>query len=541
MAGFLDRAKKTTIGNFINNNLLKLSSLGMRYNDQVLKQSKAIGVTESTYGQNTGYLADELLFTMRMADIGQKKFIAYYNKQYKDRREFLRRFAMNSEIEFILDTIADEAIVYDEKNFFCYPDLSNLSNLKVVNDLKLKDEKTVEISKAINANFKKIYSRFHFNDDVTAWNYFRKFLVDGYLAFEIIYDEDGKQIIGFKELDATTLEPIVEETKEGIKRFWVQSSASGTTGGGPKLEDARIIYLSYGQGNILGRVSYVERLIRSWNLLRLIEHSRAIWNIMHATFRLKMVVPIGDQVRARGDQSLGQLINYYREEIYLDSESGELSINGKPSIGQFYKNYAFVSKNGETIDVSTVEGTGPNLNDTEALKYFQRKLQADSKVPSSRFDKENTFTITFGAEGMDREEIRFSKFINRLRSTFQELLVKPTLLQTLLEYPELADDEIFKMSVGIKYNKDNLFEQMKTIEITQKRLDFCTSLVGFNKAGDKPYFSTKWVVEKFLGITTDDLETNEQYLKEEQGSMEKPTKEEKPTSETPPEEETPTL
>jgi hypothetical protein len=360
----------------------------MRYNDLVIKQSKAVGITEGMYGPNAGYLSDDVLYTMRAADIGQKKYIAYYNRQYKERREFLRRFAMNSEIEFILDTIADEAIVYDEKNFFCYPDLTNL----ILDSLQLKEDKHDEISKSINSNFKKIYSRFRFNDDVTAWNYFRKFLIDGFLAFEIIYNENSTEIIGFKELDPLSLEHVVENTPEGLKGFWVQNR-NNTGAKENKLTESQVIYLSYGQENIIGRVSYVERLIRSWNLLRLIEHSKAIWNIMHATFRLKMVVPVGDQARARGEESLAKVLNYYREEIYLDSESGELSINGKPSIGQFYKNYGFVSKNGESVTVDTMEGTGPNLNDTDTLKYFQRKLQMDSKIPSSRFDKENTFTI----------------------------------------------------------------------------------------------------------------------------------------------------
>ena len=487
----------------------------MRYEDMVIRQSRAVGVTEAEFG-NQGYLPEEFLYSLALSDVGSKKFIAFFDKDYKSRREYLRKFAMNGEIEFILDTLSDEAIVYDEGNYFVKPDVSKVKEI-------LSPDTVDEICGEINTEFKKIYSHFHFNEGHDGWGYFRQFLIDGFLAFEIIFDPDGKNIVGFKELDPTSLRPGVEKSGDGnYKKIWVQYEDIPSMK--RVLLDSQIIYISYAKGNFTSRVSYVERLVRSFNLLRIMENSRIIWNIMNSSFRMKMVVPIGTKSPQKAKESLAEMMSIYKEDISLNYESGELAVNGQPSM-QFYKNYLFPSKNGEQPDISVIGGEGYDLSNNDIVKYFKIKLQEDSKIPFSRFDQgEGGGTVNFSADSTNRDEIRFAKFINRLRSIFQEVLLKPLFIQMGLLYPELAEDELFKSTLALKFNADNVFEEMKTMEIMTKRIEFVTSMMGImvkrkDATGmdvDVPYFNAQFVVEKYLKLDPSDIAENNRLNKKQE-------------------------
>lgn len=505
MAGFIQRFVQSSFmggKGAIKDNIKDVITLGLKYDDMVMKNSRAIGVAQAEFGKYA--IGDEnLMRSLELSDIGTKKNIAYFDKDFKARRDYLRKFALNGEIEFIIDTISDEAIVYDEGNFFL-----NTSNASV--DIELKEE----ISTAIEDNFKKIYQYFHFTEDTTAWDYFRQFLIDGFLAFEIIYDDKAKNIIGFKELAPESLRPDTEINEEGtLIKIWHQYEENPQMY--RKLKDSSIIYISYGKSPELSRTSYIERLVRSFNLLRILENSRIIWNLMNSTYRLKMVVPIGSKSPQRAKESLAELMSIYKEDIDLNFESGELFINGRPGM-QFYKNYMMPSKGGEQVEIETINGEGPDLSDTEALSYFENKLKKDSKIPTSRFDSSaGGGTLTMGADGIDRDEIRFNKFITRLRSKFQEVLYKPLYIQMILQYPALQGDELFKSQIGFKWNEDNVFQEIKQMEIDQKRLDHIESLRNLMDAdGTTPFFDMRYLIETHLFMSKEELDKNDKYKRE---------------------------
>jgi hypothetical protein len=192
MAGFFDRWGTNPLAS-LGEGLKRISNLGMKYDDMVIRQSRAIGPTEALLGGDT-FAPRDIAYAFAMADISQKKYTAIFDKDYPARRDFLRKFALNSEIDFMITTLADEAIVYDDNNYFAYPAMMNM---------EAKDE----IKDAMSNEFKKIYNYLGFVDDITGWQYFKQFLVDGTLALEIIFDEKGQNVIGFKELDAAFLKP----------------------------------------------------------------------------------------------------------------------------------------------------------------------------------------------------------------------------------------------------------------------------------------------------------------------------------------------
>jgi hypothetical protein len=501
MAGYIDKlGDKAGIFAGISSRLAKLSSLGMKYDDMVVRHSKAVGLAEAEFGQE-GFGDEKFLYGLALSDIGNKKYIAYFDKDIPSRIEFLNKFAANGEIEFILDTICDESIVYDEKNFFCLPNQANLGDVKN------------EVYEKIEKSFKKVYAAYRFNNDISAWNLFRKFLITGFLAFEIVYDKDAKNVIGFKEIDAVFLQPNIEKMNDGtFNRTWTLYPES--THNKRELLDSQVIYISYASTNGKGvRISYLERLVRSFNLLRTIENSRVIWNIMNSTFRLKMVIPIGTKSKQKAKESLAELMSLYKEDIALDYDSGELSVNGRASM-QFYKNYLLPQKNGEVPDLEVVNGAGPDLTDSDILKYFTGKLQQDSKLPGSRFNADGSDVLQMGATGIGREEIRFGKFIGRLQSIFQEIITKPLWIQMELQNEEIKGDNYLKGQLGLQFNEDNMFARFKNYEIQEKSLNMFNGFKDIMEAdGTTPYFNIDFLVNHYELFTVDELAQNAQMKK----------------------------
>lgn len=503
MAGFTDRKGSLSRDNFVTKRLKQLSKLGMEYDDMILRNSRAVGLSEDKIGYSFNPMGadnDDMYYAfaaLSMSDTTLRKNISFYDKSYPKKRDQLRIFAVQDEIEEILDTIADESIVFDDSNFFAYPQYNG--------------EIKSEIREIMQDVYNKVYTYFGFNDGLTAWNYYRKWLIDGYLAFEIIYNDTQDQIIGFKELDPVSLIPVIDDQTN--KKMWIQYKGQGVKE--RKLYDSQVIYISYSSVNSPNRVSYAERLVRSFNLLRIMEQSRIIWAVTNASWKMKFIIPVGGKSKTRAKQSLSQLMHNYREIIDFDYDSGELSVNGKPMM-QFSKEYWLPSKDGEEPQIEPMGGDGPDLSDTETLKYFSDKLKLASKIPFSRFDVDSPATYEIAAEGMLREEIKFAKFINRLRSIWQEILVKPTYIQMVLDNPALGDDFNFKSNFTIKFNKENVFEEMKSMDLATKRIEFITTLKDSLVQQDADlnevsYFNLDFLVQRYGGFTQEDLKMNERF------------------------------
>ena len=510
MAGFIDdfSQRNPNIGKILKS-VSKIGSFGMEYKDLVVKNSQAIGVSEAMMRERMGLTDsdEDFIFSLASQDTSNRKYIAYFDKDYPFKREFLRRFALNAEIEWILDILADEAIVYDDRNFCCSLSLVNM-------DLK------EDVVDSLRDNFRKMYISHGFNNGISAWQYFRQFLIDGFLSFEIVYSDDGRQIVGFKELDPTSLTPTTERNQSGETiPTWIQYYGDSTRE--RRLYDSQVIYISFAKGNSASRTSYCERLIRSHNLLKIMEHTRIILNVMNAYFRIKMTIPVGSRSPQKAKETLGELMTMYKEDIKLNTESGELSVNGRPNL-QFYKNYLFPVQGGESPKIETINSAGPNLNIIDAVVYFFNKLKADSKIPFNRFAARSGGTVgtyKIGAESAERDEIRYNKFINRIRSIYQEIMLKPLWIQMTLDHPELKNDAVFRSQLGIKWNSDNQFGESKEIEQLIKKIDFIAGLSEIKeKKGEEenPYFSQDFLIDKFLGLTNEDRRVNEIYKKKDE-------------------------
>lgn len=523
-----DRTINEALQNSMNNNNIKkpntiskilrtLSHYGMNYSDKVYKNMIAIPadkalqpkdplIQQSLYG-TAGYMNN-----WKVKPEEEKPF---NEKTLDQKREILRKLASQPELEDIIEIMANECIVYnDDETYICTPFLDTA----LIQELNEKSAE--EINSSIEASFYKMYMLLDWKRN--AWNVFKKYLIEGVLAYEITYDnlECPKSIIGITDIDPATLTKSIED---GVT-YWIQFK--GVMGQERKLLDAQVIYIKYDDNGSTQRQSYLERLIRAFNIYRIVEQAQIIWTVTQASFKTVFTIPVGGMNKARGAQTLREAMQRYKEDIAFNTDTGEIMVNGKMNL-PFNKEYWMPENEQGTPQIETLVDQGPMLNDSDQLKYFKDNLYFMSKIPTSRFDKEQQATW-FGSDPTQqlREEINFGRFVARLRNSFADIILKPIRIQLTLSIPDIKNDKRILDAVSLRWNSYNQFEEMANIEIMSKRVEFIgtmkDSLVITNEEGEEEsYFSPKFLIIKYLKMSEADLELNEKYKEEERLAKEK--------------------
>lgn len=468
-----------------------LSSYGMNYDDMIIRNQVGISINEDPYAARGNSMYD--FFSQRaVASVLNRKSIPYLDKAYADKRRILREYSIKDEIRDFVSSIADECIVYNDERDFCSP-------------VALPVEYSTEIQDKYQEYFESIYNKFGFSDNITAWNMMKDFLVDGYVALEIIFDDKKKNIISFNRLRPETLVPAYEPA---IGHLWIQFPED------PQLRriflDSQIVYVSYSTQNEFSETSYVEGLIKPYNQLKILQQTRIMFNIINATIYQKFTIPIKGMSRQRAEEQIGQLIHDYSEEVEWDDSLGTLTINGSKHL-PYNKQIWFPEGDAGTPNMTLESPQGHNLNDDTMLDWFFKALKRASKIPMSRFEGDNGGgnLVTDAAE-MTRDEIKFHNFIMRLRSNFKELIVKPLRLQMLIEFPELKDDEFFTNAVDITFFTNQVFEEWKKINNLEKKAGIVGTLLGVMN-GDKPYFHIEWIMDNVFKLTPEEKAENSKY------------------------------
>ena len=497
--------------------LTYLSKYGMSYDDKVYQNIQSVPSDKLLQNKSETSLLYTNLFgsSNNAAKQTPEEEKPFNEKTFGQRIQILRNMSGQPELEDILDQMSNEAIVYDDaESYICKPYIDN-GLLYDLNKKNLED-----IDNAIQTAFYKIYLFLRMKEK--AWDVFKKFLIDGVLCYEIVYDnlDNPKNIINIVEVDPTTLTKVVEN----MTIYWVQFK--GVLGRERKLLDSQIIYIKYEDSGVTTRQSYLERLIRPFNIYRIVEQAQIIWTVTQSSFKTLFTIPVGSMNRTKGMQTLASVMNRYKEDISFNIDTGELAINGKTNL-PFNKEYWLPQNENGRPEIETLVDNGPTLNDSEQIKLFENKLYKMSKIPINRFDRDAQSTW-FGTDPTQalREEIDFARFVNRLRNTFGQILVKPLQIQIALSLPEIKCDKRILNSISLQWNSYNLFEEMMNIEVMTKRIEFIANMkdslvVTDDEGNDVPFFSNKFLIKKYLKMSEADLELNEQFKEEEKLEKEK--------------------
>ena len=498
--------KKGTIAKFFSN----MSRLGMTYDDKVIDNMRAIPADKNFLPKQDQLLNQDLFTQLNSAwKVKSNADKGFFEKDYPTKREALRKLALQPELEDILDTMTNEAIVYDtDLTYFAEPFIE----IQELHDVK--KEFRHDIEEKMGNYFRKFYKMLNWK--YNAWDDFKRWLIEGILAWEIVYDKLDKptEIIGLIPIDPATL----TKKYENNKWYWIQYK--GIQGKERKLLDAQVIYIPYQETNSVNRISYLERLIRPFNIYRIVEQAQLIWTITNSSYKMKFTIPVKGMNKTMGMQTLSSAMNRYKEDIKFIADSGELSINGQATM-PFNKEYWFPENDSGSPSIETLGGDGPELNDNDQLKYYKNCLYKISKIPLTRFDQESGETW-FGSDptSVARTEIDFARYVNRLRNQFSQIMIKPLKLQLALSIPELQDNKAFLEAVSLQYKSYNLFEEMMEMELMQKRVEFIQtmkeSMIDMDIDGNEiKYFSSEFLVKKYLKFSSEDIKLNDKLKKEE--------------------------
>ena len=354
--------------------LTSLAHYGMNYDDKVYQNMVAVPADKLLQPKDDVLLQQTIYgSSMNNWRIKQEEEKSFSQKTLEQKRQILRNLAMQPELENILDIMANEAIVYDdEESYICTPYLDT----GLIQDLNEKSAE--EIRNCIDTSFYKMYMLLDWKRN--AWDDFKRFLIEGVVSYEIIYDslDNPKSIIGIVDLDPATLTKTV---KDGVT-YWVQFK--DIVGQERTLLDSQVIYIKYEDSGVSTRQSYLERLIRPFNLYRIVEQAQVIWTVTQSSFKTLFTIPVGGMNKAKGMQTLAQAMNRYKEDISFNTETGELQVNGRVNL-PFNKEYWMPENEQGKPEIETLVDNGPQLNDSDQIKYFFFFFYKMSKIPESRF------------------------------------------------------------------------------------------------------------------------------------------------------------
>lgn len=497
-----DNAPEFRAPSTISKFLSKISNYGMSVTDDIYRNMHAIPANKDLIPKELDVINNiygNIQSNFRSKSEEDKP---YSEKQFNQKREVLRKMAQQPEIEDIIDIMSNECIVYDsEMAYICQPYIDTAVS-------QMLGEKNIEqLNNAIDTHFYKLYLLLDWKR--MAWNDFKRYLVDGVLAYEIVYDdiENPRTILGIVELDPVTL----TKAYENGQIVWYQFK--GVHNMERKLIDSQIIYIKYEDESVVDRTSYIERLIRPFNIYRIIEQAQVIWTVTQSSFKTMFTIPVGGMNKAKGAQTLNMAMNRYKEDISFNAETGELQVNGRKNL-PFNKEYWLPENEAGKPEIETLVDQGPTLNDSDQLKYHLAKLYKMSKIPENRFDKESQSTW-FGNDPTQqlRDEINFSRFVERLRNTFAEILLKPLRIQVALSIPDIKNDKRILDAISLRFNSYNQFEEMMSIEIDNKRIEFIQNMAGLvttdAEGNETPFFCIPFLIKKYLKMSDADMELNE--------------------------------
>jgi len=426
-----------------------------------------------------------------------------------------REMAMQPEIESAIDDIVNEAI--------CQDDDGKIIQI-VLDQLKQSDK----IKKAIKEEFQTVLRLMNYNN--MAQDIFRRYYVDGRLYYHIIIDRDNPQQ-GIKELryiDPRKIRKVREIKKKKDERTGVDimnvvneyyiyndkvvtGSSSNYGPVGVRITTDSIISVVSGLMDSRRAVvlSYLHKAIKPLNQLRMIEDATVIYRISRAPERRIFYIDVGNLPKLKAEQYLRDIMVKYKNKLVYDANTGEVRDDRK-FLSMMEDFWLPRREGGKGTEITTLPG-GQNLGELEDVKYFERKLYKSLNVPISRLEPNQGFSIGRVAE-VTRDELKFSKFVDRLRNKFSDVFDQALRVQCVLKGICTEDEwEVFKENVYFDFIKDNNFSELKEAELMKERLSLLSSVDPYTGR----YFSQAWIQRNVLRLTDDQIKEMQIEIDEE--------------------------
>jgi len=411
-----------------------------------------------------------------------------------------REMAMQPEIESAIDDIINEAI--------CQDDDGKIIDI-VLDNLKQSDK----IKKAIREEFQIVLKLLNYNN--MASDIFRRYYIDGKMYYHIIIDKENPTQ-GIKELryiDPRKLRKVREVKKKKDERTGVDvmdvineyyiyndkvtTGASSNFGPvGVRITTDSIISVVSGLMDSRRAVvlSYLHKAIKPLNQLRMIEDATVIYRISRAPERRIFYIDVGNLPKLKAEQYLRDIMVKYKNKLVYDANTGEVRDDRK-FLSMMEDFWLPRREGGKGTEITTLPG-GQNLGELEDVKYFERKLYKSLSVPISRLEPNQGFSLGRVSE-VTRDELKFSKFVDRLRNKFSDVFDQALRAQCVLKGICTSDEwAMFKEHIYYNFIKDNNFTELKDAELMRERLSLLTEIDPYTGR----YFSQKWIQKNVLRL-----------------------------------------
>ena len=426
-----------------------------------------------------------------------------------------RDIASHPECDAAVEDIVNEAIVGDNRS----------APIEIVMDeLKASDK----VKKAIKDEFESVISLLHFNS--YSHDIFRKWYVDGRLPYHVIIDNKNpkKGIQELRYIDPTKLRKIkeVEEEKDPktganiIKKseeyFLFQDSKMQGNGEGLKIHPDSIVYCTSGMLDPTRKriLSHLQKAIKPVNQLRMMEDSLVIYRISRAPERRIFYIDVGNLPKGKAEEYLKNIMGQYRNKLVYDAKTGDIKDDRK-HMSMLEDFFLPRREGGRGTEISTLPG-GENLGQIDDIIYFQKKLYKSLNVPANRLEQESGFNLGRSTE-ISRDEVKFKKFLDRLRKRFSDLFLQLLRTQCLLKGVVTKDDWAnFKEDIAFDFIEDNYFSELKEAEILRERFEMLAQMDEY--VGK--YVSNEWIRKNVLRQSDDQIEEIQKQIADERASGE---------------------
>ena len=419
--------------------------------------------------------------------------------------DLIRRYrdiSMQSECDAAIEDIVNEGII------------SNLNDIPVnidLTNLPYSDK----IKKRIRSEFMEVLRLLNFNEK--GHDIFRRWYIDGRMFYHKVIDNKDPQkgLTNLRFIDPSKIRKVRETKKDPdpsingvemvtkVDEYFIYSdkgfASTGAQGNdqGIKISADSIVYVPSGLlDNNSGRViSYLHKAIKPVNQLRMIEDAIVIYRISRAPERRIFYIDVGNLPKVKAEQYLKDVMNRYRNKLVYDATTGEIR-DDRNHMSMLEDFWLPRREGGRGTEITTLPG-GSNLGEIDDIVYFQRKLYRSLNVPISRLEAENGFSMGRASE-ITRDELKFTKFVQRIRKKFTPLFTD--LLKTNLLLKGIISPEDWpRMQEHIQYDfmEDGHFAELKDAELLNDRiqtLDGIQSYIG-------TFFSKEYVLKKVLNMT----------------------------------------
>ena len=392
-----------------------------------------------------------------------------------------------------------------------------------MNDLDQPDN----VKKQIINEFNKVIQLYKFNR--MSEDYFRNWYIDGKLYFNVIIDPKNPQkgIVELRPIDSTHISKVKEvqkvtdsktkvEYEKIVDEYYVYSPQMNNTQStnGIKFAKDAIIQVNSGLYDSSRQrvISHLHKAMKLVNQLRYMEDSLVVYRVSRAPERRIFYIDVGNLPKGKAEEYVQQVVSRYRNKMVYDATTGDVSDDRK-HMSMLEDFYLPRREGGRGTEITTLGG-GENLGQIEDVQFFQKKLYRALNVPVSRLEQESSFTIGRASE-ISREEVKFQKFVDRLRKRFSQMLIEALRIQLVLKGVITEQDwSTIEEKINIDFAEDNYFSELKEFEILRERLEMAQQmedLVG-------KYVSNKYVRQIVLKQSDEDMERLDKEVEDEKAA-----------------------